>query len=159
MAEKDSVVEIQVAEMFAGLVPVERLERAVMVTLEREERPGEVTVVITDDEGIRELNRDFMGEDEATDVLSFPSQEDGGPFIAAPGSDDYLGDVVISYARAVTQAFEQEHPVERELDLLVVHGVLHVLGMDHADADEAAAMQAVERELLARFAATGRVST
>ena len=60
MTDKQSVVEIQVAEMFTGLVPVERLERAVMTTLRHEERPGEVTVVVTDDQGIRELNRDFM---------------------------------------------------------------------------------------------------
>ncbi|HSJ54398.1 MAG TPA: rRNA maturation RNase YbeY [Anaerolineae bacterium] len=149
MAEKESVVEIQVAEMFAGMVAVERLERAVMTTLRHEERPGEVTVVITDDEGIRELNRDFMDEDEATDVLSFPSQEDGGPFIAAPGSDDYLGDVVVSYSRAVAQAFEQEHPVERELDLLVVHGVLHLLGYDHAEPEEQDEMWARQDEILA----------
>ncbi|MDX9830015.1 MAG: rRNA maturation RNase YbeY [Anaerolineaceae bacterium] len=149
MTDKQSVVEIQVAEMFTGLVPVERLERAVMTTLRHEERPGEVTVVVTDDQGIRELNRDFMDEDEATDVLSFPSQEDGGPFIAAPGSDDYLGDVVISYTRAVDQALEQQYPVERELDLLVVHGVLHLLGYDHADIEERNEMWARQDEILA----------
>jgi probable rRNA maturation factor len=149
MAEKESVVEIQVAQMFAGQVPAERLERAVLATLQREERPGEVTVVVTDDEGIRELNLDFMDEDEATDVLSFPAQEDGGPFIAAPGSDNYLGDVVISYTRAAAQAVEQEHPVERELDLLVVHGVLHLLGYDHAEDEERAEMWALQDEILA----------
>jgi probable rRNA maturation factor len=146
---KEIVVEVQVAPMFAGQVPVERLERAVLVTLQHEERRGEVTVVVTDDQGIQELNRDFMGEDEPTDVLSFPAQEDGGPFIAAPGSDDYLGDVVISYNRAVSQALEQEHPVERELDLLVVHGVLHLLGYDHAETEERAEMWACQEEILA----------
>jgi probable rRNA maturation factor len=149
MVAKESVVEVQVAEKYAGQVPVERLEWAVLATLQHAERPGEVTVVITDDEGIRELNRDFMGEDEATDVLSFPAQEDGGPFIAAPGSDDYLGDVVISYTRAAAQALEQEHPLERELDLLAVHGVLHLLGYDHAEPEEKAEMWAQQDEILA----------
>lgn len=143
------VVEVQVAPMFAGLVPVERLERAVVATLQYEEQPGEVTVVVTDDEGIRELNRDFMDEDEATDVLSFPAQEDGGLFIGAPGSDDYLGDVVISYTRAAAQALEQEHSLERELDLLVVHGVLHLLGYDHAEPEERDEMWACQDEILA----------
>jgi probable rRNA maturation factor len=149
MAETEIVVEVQVAPMFTGLVPVERLERAVVATLQHEERLGEVTVVITDDQGIQELNCDFMDEDEATDVLSFPAQEDGGLFVAAPGSDDYLGDVVISYTRAVAQALEQEHPVERELDLLVVHGVLHLLGYDHAEPEERDEMWACQDEILA----------
>ena len=146
---KEIVVEVQVAPLFDGLVEVERLERAVRATLQHVERPGEVTVVITDDEGILELNRDFMDQDEPTDVLSFPAQEDGGPFIAAPGSDLYLGDVVISYTRAVDQAFEQEYPVERELDLLVVHGVLHLLGYDHAEREERDEMWACQDEILA----------
>jgi probable rRNA maturation factor len=143
------VVEVQVAPLFDGVVARERLERAVRATLQHEEQPGEVTVVITDDQGIQELNRDFMGEDEPTDVLSFPAQEDGGLFVAAPGSDDYLGDVVISYHRALAQALEQEHPVERELDLLVVHGVLHLLGYDHADPEEREEMWACQDDILA----------
>ncbi len=146
---KETIVEIQVAPMFDGLVQEKRLERAVRAALEHEDRRGEVTVVITDDEGIQELNSDFMGEDQPTDVLSFPAQEDGGPFIAAPGSDAYLGDVVISYTQAAAQALEQEHPIERELDLLVVHGVLHLLGYDHAEREERDEMWVRQDEILA----------
>ena len=136
MLEEESTVDVQVAPAFVEFVLAERLERAVAAALRHEERSGTVTVVITDDQGVQELNRDFMGEDEPTDVLSFGAQEEAGPFVSAPDSGDYLGDIIISYPRAVAQAFEQEHPVERELDLLVVHGVLHLLGYDHAEAEE-----------------------
>lgn len=149
MLEDEMVVEVQVAEAFAGLVAEPRLTQAVLLTLRRELSSGEVTVVITDDQGIQELNRDFMGLDEPTDVLSFPAQEEGGPFVAAPEGGSYLGDVVISYPRAEAQAAEQQHPVGRELELLVVHGVLHLLGYDHATAEEKTEMWAHQDEILA----------
>lgn len=150
MAKNEADIDIQVAPAFAELVPVARLERAVAAALQHEEHTAQVTVVVTDDEGIQELNRDFMGEDEPTDVLSFGAQEDAVPFfVAAPESGSYLGDVIISYPRAVAQAFEQEHPVERELDLLVVHGVLHLLGYDHAEPEDRAAMWARQDAILA----------
>lgn len=144
-------VEVQVAPAFAGSVPVANLKRAVEQVLRREERPGEVTVVVTDEQGIRELNRDFLGRDDVTDVLSFATQEEGGPFVPAPEAGNYLGDVIICYPQAVDQAPEQGHSVEEEMALLAVHGALHLLGYDHATPREQAAMWALQDEILGQL--------
>ena len=130
------------------MVPEEQLQAVIQTALRHQGRPGELTLVVTDDEGIRALNRDFLGVDAPTDVLSFSAQEDGGPFVAAPETGGYLGDVILSYPRAVEQAREQGHSTEQELNLLVVHGVLHLLGYDHADAAEKAAMWAQQEAIL-----------
>ena len=124
------------------------MQAVIQTALRHQGRPGELTLVVTDDEGIRALNRDFLGVDAPTDVLSFSAQEDGGPFVAAPETGGYLGDVILSYPRAVEQAREQGHSTEQELNLLVVHGVLHLLGYDHADAAEKAAMWAQQEAIL-----------
>lgn len=116
--------------------------------LRHQARPGELTLVVTDDEGIRALNRDFLGIDAPTDVLSFSAQEDSGPFVAAPEAGGYLGDVILSYPRAIEQAREQGHSTEQELNLLVVHGVLHLLGYDHAGEEEKAVMWAQQEAIL-----------
>jgi probable rRNA maturation factor len=148
----DSVsVEIQVAPAFADSVSEDRLQQAVEMVLRHEDEPGEVTVVVTDDEGIRELNRDFLGIDEPTDVLSFGIQKDSGPFVASPEAGKYLGDVIVSYPRAEEQAVEQGYPVQRELELLVVHGVLHLLGYDHAEEEEKAYMWTRQDDILTRL--------
>lgn len=149
--EAEVKVEVQVAPAFADTVPREYLRRVVEQALRHEERSGEVTVVVTDEQGIRELNRDFLGRDEVTDVLSFAAQEAGGPFVPAPEAGDYLGDVIICYPRAVEQAQDQGHPADQELALLVVHGVLHLLGYDHAIDQEQAEMWAVQDEILGQF--------
>jgi probable rRNA maturation factor len=70
---------------------------------------------------VRRLNRDFRKDDRATDVLSFPSRQSLG----------FLGDVAISFEHAKRQAAEYGHPVGREIEILMLHGVLHLLGMDH----------------------------
>lgn len=146
--EAQVTVEVQIAPAFAGAVPAGGLQAVVEAVLRHEGRPGEVTLVLTDDEGIQALNRDFLGVDAPTDVLSFSAQEDGGPFVAAPEVGGYLGDVIVSYPRAVAQAEERGHPVQQELDLLVVHGVLHLLGYDHADEEEKALMWARQEAIL-----------
>jgi probable rRNA maturation factor len=112
---------------------------------EQFEGPDHITVMITGDERIRELNRDFKGEDEVTDVLSFNAGEiDGGE--NASSDDEWpefeevesgrLGDIAISLPQVVRQASENGKSPERELAMLTVHGVLHLLGYDHADRDE-----------------------
>lgn len=90
----------------------------------------DMAVVITDDETIQALNRDFRGLDEPTDVLAF-GEEKPGPFVLAPGEPAYLGDIVISLERAEAQAKERGIPAKTELQLLLVHGILHLLGYDH----------------------------
>lgn len=92
---------------------------------ERDRRPAALTIVLAGDAALRKLNREFLGIDAATDVLSFPASE--------PGSrETYLGDVIISVARARAQAKKGKHRLVDELRLLVIHGVLHLLGHDHA---------------------------
>jgi probable rRNA maturation factor len=126
---------------------------------------AELSLLFVDEAVMSDLNHRFMGATGATDVLAFPLDDpiDAGRFPDAgttgPDRDPpeiaelplLLGDVVICPAVAARQAPEHAGSYDDELALLVVHGVLHVLGMDHADSEEAAAMQARERELLDRY--------
>ena len=99
----------------------------------------EISVLLTDDEGIREVNRTMRGVDAATDVLSFPMFDMPAGCLPSIGWTDPdtgllpLGDMCISLERAVAQAGEFGHSVERELCYLTVHSVLHLLGYDHLD--------------------------
>ena len=83
--------------------------------------------LIAPDSDLRRLNRDFRGQDYPTDVLSFPTQGGTGAFACQPT----LGDIAISHQRASAQAREFGHPPETEIRILMLHGVLHLLGMDH----------------------------
>jgi probable rRNA maturation factor len=87
----------------------------------------EMTIVVTGNAQLRALNRAFREVDAPTDVLSFSADDQPGPDTV------YLGDVVISYPQARAQARSGGHPADAELQLLVVHGVLHLLGHDHYD--------------------------
>ena len=109
--------------------------------------PAELTVAFVDEQAMAKLNATHMGGTGPTDVLSFPLDAEPDP-TAGPGAPRLLGDVVICPAVARRNAVPPGG-YESEVALLVVHGVLHVLGMDHADADEAAAMVACERRHLA----------
>jgi len=125
--------DVQVAPAFRRRVRRKEIQEWAEATLRAEgltELP-DMAVVITDDEAIRALNRDFRGVDEPTDVLAF-GEDAPSPFVMAPGEPTYLGDVVISLERAQAQAEEQGCPVKAELQLLLVHGILHLLGYDHA---------------------------
>jgi len=108
--------------------------------------PGaELTIVLTDDEEVHALNRQFLGVDSPTDVLAFPLSE-----VDPDSQAVYLGDVVISFPRAQAQALAGGHSLEAELQLLVVHGVLHLVGYDHADPGGKAAMWAAQAQILAQ---------
>lgn len=122
-----------------------QLQRAVEAALQHEGLPAaqDLSLVLTGDEKLHELNQQFMGEDHATDVLSFPSGELGNE------DDAYLGDVLISVPRAATQAQAAGHSLAEELQLLAIHGVLHLLGHDHAAEDEKARMWAAQEAILA----------
>jgi probable rRNA maturation factor len=131
--------------------------------------PGQVSLLVTDDATVQELNRKFRGVDEVTDVLSFstaypghwegeteapddqylkPEDSFSPPFILPPDEAPPLGEVIISYPQAHRQAQDRNEPVERELALLVVHGVLHLVGHDHLSPEDAPLMQAKEQEAL-----------
>jgi len=131
-------IHFRVAPEFSRKVKRASLRQAVRATFESsgEKRAGELTVVITDDVQISELNRIYRGVDSPTDVLAFSAAEEDKGFIAFPKVVAYLGDVIVSYPRAVEQAAAYGHPIEEELLLLVVHGVLHLLGYDHERASD-----------------------
>jgi probable rRNA maturation factor len=106
---------------------------------------GGVCVLITDAEEIRTLNRTYRNIDRVTDVLTFPAWE-GDAILCPP--DGYLGDIAVCYERAVEQAEEYGHSLERELAFLAVHGALHLMGYDHMQpADEQKMMQKQEEIL------------
>lgn len=134
------------------LIEPEVVERAAAATLEHQSvvADSDLTVVLTDDEQLQDLNREFRDIDAPTDVLSFPASE------ADPETGRrYLGDVLISVQRAEEQAAAGGHPLEAEVQLLIVHGVLHLLGHDHAEAEEKARMWAAQTEVLARLGLSG----
>lgn len=113
--------------------------------------PGdsELCVVITDDAGIQELNRDYRGLDQPTDVLSFAMQEEGE---GEPGYEDQaagmLGDIVISLERAAEQSREYGHSLQRELAFLFIHGLLHLTGYDHQEDEDERSMLAMQKNIL-----------
>jgi probable rRNA maturation factor len=93
-----------------------------------------LTVAFVRDRVMRELNRKYRGQDRATDVLSFPADDgraDDGGFFRGADASNYLGDVAVSTDTARTQAIEAGHTFDREVDELVMHGVLHLCGYDH----------------------------
>jgi probable rRNA maturation factor len=100
----------------------------------------EMTVRVTGDRELRRLNAQFLGLDEVTDVLSFPSGD----------SEGYLGDLALSWAAVVRQAHGYGHSEEVESAMLAVHGLLHLLGWDHATSAEAAEMDALTQACMAR---------
>lgn len=106
---------------------------------------AELSIVLCDDAFIQPLNRDFRGKDMPTDVLSF-SQREGEE---ADPDDPVLGDVIISVQTATRQAAGRGYGTDKELRVLLVHGLLHLLGYDHIEPDEAREMQTEERRLLA----------
>jgi probable rRNA maturation factor len=115
---------------------------------------AETSLILVNDAYIRELNREYRGFDQPTDVLSFAMQEgDDGPEI--PFSADFpelLGDIYISVERAVEQAESYGHSLERELCYLAVHGLLHLLGFDHQGPDDTRAMREEEEAIMKKFA-------
>ena len=108
-------------------------------------------VTLTGDENLREYNSRYRGLDEPTDVLAFAAREQPTDtrFHAPPGTEDWLGDIVISVPRARWQAREAGHPLNAEVRLLAVHGFLHLLGYDHTEPEEDARMTALTNRILA----------
>ncbi len=177
-SQKDRQVYLSVDEPFTGSILSDVLDEipsasaedwlmtiaqaALDVALEGAEA-AQMSLLITDDETVQRLNAQFRGLDEVTDVLSFsadhaghwegeaepPDDTDGFEFVMPPGEPAPLGEVIVSYPQAQRQAEERGAPLEHELALLVVHGVLHLTGHDHLDPEETALMQSKERIALA----------
>jgi probable rRNA maturation factor len=149
-------ITIHVLPEFEGLVPTGRLRAAVAAVLAREGVEGDVTLLICDDATIADLNRRFLGEEGPTDVLSFPAQDEAEThFVVPEDMPPYLGDIVIAYPYAAAQARQLGRRVEDELELLAVHGALHLLGYDHADPNGEQAMWARQEAILAALTEAG----
>jgi probable rRNA maturation factor len=129
---------------------LERLSRLARHVLADRRVPAdmEVSVLCVDRDAIAELNARHMGADGPTDVLAFPMDLPGE---SLPGEPAILGDVVLCPAVAAEQARRDRRPAGAEVELLVVHGILHLLGFDHAEADERAEMFALTERLLDAF--------
>lgn len=163
---------VQVFPQFRGRVSPPRLRRLALAALAVGTAPGApmagsrplaLGVVIADDETVHDLNHRYRGLDETTDVLSF-SPVHAGPYegeveppptpeIAFPradGQEEELGEVVVAFPQAERQAGQGGRSTADEVDLLVVHGVLHLLGHDHAETDQEQAMRELERAALDR---------
>ena len=121
----------------------------------------EISLLITDDDGIQEMNRDFRGIDRPTDVLSFPNvnYEEAGDFSVLDGEQKvdlinpdtgniYFGDIVINEKRVRSQAEEYGHSLKREFAFLVAHSMLHLCGYDHMEEDEAKVMEKKQEDVL-----------
>ena len=118
--------------------------RAVKLLCRLQLEHAELSVLLCTDEQITELNSEYRGIDRATDVLSFPLDDEEG----APDGRRMLGDIVISVETARTQARRRQHPLLDELTFLLVHGLLHLLGHDHQTRKDAARMNHLAAELL-----------
>lgn len=115
--------------------------------LDNDAPASEISVVLSDNEHIRELNKHHRGMDKPTNVLSFPAARMKTP----AGAPRLLGDVVLAFETVEREAREEHKPFANHLSHLVVHGVLHLLGYDHEDDYEAEIMETRERQILAKL--------
>lgn len=124
------------------------IEKAALAVMEIEGcgSETEVSILLTDDVYIHELNKQYRGVDKPTDVLSFALDE--GETMPDYGDEKLLGDVVISIQAAVSQGREYGHGLQRELAYLTAHGVLHLLGYDHQDEGEKVIMRKKEEAVM-----------
>ena len=141
------MINLLISDPYLEMVDSDKLEHAALAALHQHGETGEMdlSLVIEDDARLHQLNQEFLGIDAPTDVLSFPSGEEE---VDPETGRFYLGDVIISYPRALEQSAAAGHAVMDELRLLVVHGVLHLLGHDHAEPEEKATMWAAQSEIL-----------
>jgi probable rRNA maturation factor len=139
-------------------ISVEWLQWILETVLNAEKAPAnsEISLIITGQERIQQLNREYRGKDKPTDVLSFSmteqkENEDDVEFVSPPDGLMHLGEIIISYPQAKIQALEHKHSLQKEMAILVVHGTLHILGYDHEKAEMEPAMTAREKEILPGF--------
>ena len=131
------IINVQIMETYGKQVAPETIEKAARIALVQQnaDEDAEITIVFQTNEEIQTLNSQFRGVDSPTDVLAFPADE-----MDPDTGGHYLGDIAIAYPYARDQALSAGHTLEDELQLLVVHGVLHLLGMDHIEPDDTSQM-------------------
>ena len=146
-------VEIEDGRWAEAVPEAENLTRKAAEAALAGERGDNVTVLLTDDKTVRELNGRFRGKNQPTNVLSFPAFEN---------PEGFLGDIALAYETCEREAAEQGKSLAHHLQHLVAHGALHLVGYDHQGDAEAQAMEALEREILSGlgvpdpYAATGQ---
>ena len=161
-----SRADIQIFPEFSESVSPEWIDAVVsgVLSIEPEWSSERVSVVIADDESVADLNREHRGLDETTDVLSFSNRHsgqyygEGGDretttgdmgFVLPPGYGDGLGEVIISYPQVSRQARQAGHTAQKELSIMLAHGILHLLGYDHEREDQAAEMFSLQDRAIA----------
>ncbi len=164
---REMEIGVLIGEEFEGEIESGWLENVATAVLKAEgvDPTAVVGLVITGQEEIRKLNAAHQGEDRPTDVLAFPmtpgpADEERLPdlpeFVLPPDGALHLGEVIISYPQAGIQARERGHPVEKEVLILVVHGILHLLGYDHDIPEREGTMQAREADIRREIEEMGR---
>lgn len=169
MAQFD--VNVQIFEQFEDKVSSERLRGVAEFVLNREkaDESDSLSIVVADDDTMRELNRQHRGVDETTDVLSFAFDNEGvyygendivkldqqPDFVLPPGESAGLGELIISYPQVARQAEDVGRSVDEELVHMLTHGILHLLGYDHMDDEDEAEMKSKESAVLERVESHG----
>ena len=145
------MINIIVANKYKKMVELEQLQKSAQTVLNllKPDIDYELTISIEDDTHIQRLNKQYRHIDKTTDVLSFESN-----YLNPETGLLHLGDIIISYPTAFNQSTIAGHPVISELQLLVVHGFLHLLGYDHAEPDEKEKMWAVQKNILDQLGVT-----
>ena len=142
MSDQHQAVDIQYAVTVDGMPEESEIRQWVLQTLPEQNKASELTIRVVDEAEITALNRQYRGKEGATNVLSFPYE-------AIPGvASDLLGDVVICAPVVVSESVVQNKPLDAHWAHMVIHGVLHLLGYDHHQDDEAHKMEVRETELL-----------
>jgi probable rRNA maturation factor len=139
------MINIKIIDRFTAFIEPHIILIAAQQTLLHQNITDEVdfSILVDDEDKLKELNYQYLGIDSATDVLSFPANE-----IDPETGRNYLGDIIISFTHAEKQARNANHSTESEIQLLVVHGILHLLGYDHANNKEKKEMWAIQDDIL-----------
>jgi probable rRNA maturation factor len=140
------MITIDISDEFSNCIDPLPLVNSAQVAIDTvvQEEESDLTIVIDSDDLLQQLNREYLGIDTPTDVLSFPS----GNEIDLETGRRYWGDIIISYPKAKSQAEDAGHSLQNELQLLVVHGALHLLGFDHDTKEQKVKMWSIQREIL-----------
>ena len=146
------ILNITIEEPFDGQLSEEWFRQVVeqLMLTEAVDQSVELSLLITDDETVHELNREYRKIDRTTDVLAFAFQEESD-FPTTPDGVVQLGEVIISCPQAIRQAEEHGHPPKHEMAVLTVHGALHLLGYDHQSDEEEQMMKSRETEILIKL--------
>lgn len=157
---EDDDVTIDIVNETSAEVDAERVHRLIAHSLWmlHVHPSAEVTVMFVDEDHMERLHIQWMDEPGPTDVLSFPMDELRPGTATSPSGPGYLGDIVVCPSVAATQASSAGHSAEHEMDILVAHGVLHLLGYDHITPEEEKVMFELQEHIVAGFVERDTVS-